>query len=83
MEVKTSFPKIVVKTEEMNKVFIPVLNTGQDSAVELFGHSLPRFLMYVKLEQIQIYYGKLKVLYKMFSSFSRFGECLPIQENTS
>lgn len=45
MEVKTAFPKIVVKTEKMNKVFIPVLDTGQEPAVELFGHSLPRFLM--------------------------------------
>lgn len=39
MEVKTAFSKTVVKTEKMNKVFIPVLDTRQDPAAELFGHS--------------------------------------------
>lgn len=70
-EVKTAFSKTVVKTEKMNKVFIPVLDTRQDPAAELFGHSDLDFLMYIKLEQIQMYYEKLKVLYKTFL-FSRF-----------
>ena len=60
----------------MNKVFSPVLDTWQEPAVELFGHSLPRFLMYIQLEQMQMYYEKLKVLYRTLL-FSRFGECLP------
>lgn len=73
-----------MKIEKVNKVFIPVLDTQQDPimAVKLFGCSLPRFFMYVNLEQIQTYYEKLKALYKVFL-FSRFRECLPTQDNKS
>lgn len=52
IEVKMPFPKTVVKIEKMNKVFIPAPGTQwyPIMAAKPFESSLPRFLMYVKLE---------------------------------
>ena len=50
--------------------------------VKLFESSLPRFLTYVKLEQIKMYYEKVKALHEIFL-FSKFGECLPPKDNKS